>query len=313
VKRLSLLLAMVMVTSLVFTVSCVDREVQVTETYYETEYREEVTDLTPQVKWRTNLYGDSTTIDAAANECWSDTPLISYYGYEISTDQYSESHVKVFYSFTGHATLSQDTCLYVHDLTGIGQIVLPTNFEFGEPKLGQYPETWSVRGSVSHRKLKQYDYIPTPQEKEWLEYYHSIVGTSDISGPCQPERARRLLASASFSLWPSPTQDMCYKDPEYTPRIGALTDLSVAVLGGAYRYNCSITFDTPKVKEFAIITWTKPGSNIFCACIYPDYALSTFIEISSVQLIRQVPYQVEKQRVVMQTKKVPFWEVIFGK
>jgi hypothetical protein len=28
---------------------------------------------------------------------------------------------------------------------------------------------------------------------------------------------------------------------------------------------------------------------------------------------RQVPYQVEKQRTVMQTKKVPFWEVVFSK
>jgi hypothetical protein len=43
--------------------------------------------------------------------------------------------------------------------------------------------------------------------------------------------------------------------------------------------------------------------------------------IEKVQLIwseevtkeRQVPYQVEKQRTVMTTEKVPFWGAIFGK
>ncbi len=307
-KKLSLLLAMVMVTSLVFTVSCVSKEVPVTETYYETQYGEGVTDLTPQVEWHANLYGDSTTMDAAVKECRSFTPLISYYGYEMSTDLRSASHVKVLYSYTGFERLFSNSYLYVHDLTGIGQIVLPTNFEFGSPKPEKYQKTRSWKGAMVHRELDDYNYIPTPQEQEWLENYHSIVGTSDLQWACPPEKARCLLAS--FSFW-SNTQDMCYVDPGYTPHSGGLTDLGVAVLGLVYKYNCSITFDTSKVKEFAIVTRTMPASNIFCTAP-PDYAFSTSMEISSVQLIRQVPYQVEKQRVVMQTKKVPFWEAIFG-
>lgn len=308
-KRLSLLFALVLATCLVFTVSCVGKQVPVTETYYETEYRPitGTLDLTPQVKWCTNLYGDSTDMEAATGNCWTFTPMISYYGYEISTDQHSESHVKVFYSYIGPGPFHPlRTYLYVHDLTGVGQIVLPTDFELGQSS-GQYQKTRSIGAALVHREgIESYKYVPTLQEQEWLKWYHSIVGTSDISWPCLPEKARRLLASFS-------TPDMCYIDPGYTPRSGGLTDAGVALLGPSYKYNCSITFDTSKVKEFAIITRTEPGSNIFCTSL-PDDALSTFIEVSSVQLIWTdiVTEKVEKQRTVTQTKKVPFWEAIFG-
>ncbi len=92
-----------MIACLVFTVSCVSKEVPVTETYYETEYKvdkkEGVIDLVPKIKWHANLYGDIMYADATG-KCSGFTPVISYYGYEIDISQYSKSNIKVSYSFT---------------------------------------------------------------------------------------------------------------------------------------------------------------------------------------------------------------------
>lgn len=303
-KKISLFLSVIIITSLVFTVSCVSKEVPVTETYSETEYKidktEGVNDLAPRIKWYANLYGDALTGDPATGKCTGYTPVISYYGYEIGTSQYSKSNIEVFYSFTGNANLSgQQTCLYVHDLTGIGQIVLPTNFEFG--KSLQYK-------TENLKDLKVAIYIPTPEEQKWLESYHSIVGMGDIQASIPAEKALHLLASFS-----PVQQDMCGVDTKYTPNNGGLTDLGVAALGMVYRYKCSITFDVSKVKEFAIITRTKASYNPALCTGELAHAFRSTIEISNVQLLWtneiQTPYEVERQRTVMQTKKVPFWEV----
>jgi hypothetical protein len=73
-----------------------------------------------------------------------------------------------------------------------------------------------------------------------------------------------------------------------------------------------ISFDTKGVKEFAILanTWNVHAI-ISVKLVWSD----DIIEKRTVTKERQVPYevpvQVEKQRTVMQTKKVPFWEAIF--
>jgi hypothetical protein len=75
----------------------------------------------------------------------------------------------------------------------------------------------------------------------------------------------------------------------------------------------SITFDAKGIKEFAIVINVEPE-------IRPPNVNLTWsddiIEKRTVTKERQVPYevpvQVEKQRTVMQTKKIPFWGVIFG-
>jgi hypothetical protein len=285
--------------------------VPVTETYYETEYRTEtyttteyvavntkggVVDLTPNKQWR-EILKDRTSILS---------PFTSYYGYNISTIQHSKQNIKIVYSYTGllipvsnflpnGTGIVNGTALYIHNLTGIGQITLPTNFKFG--KQGQWTnidlEDIGLTGTY-------YNYIPTTQEQKWLEGYYSKVGTPDTP---------KLL------LTPTTGQFTFYEDPNYIPRRNGLTTLGVALLGEIHKYNCSIVVDAQGVEDFAIITQTMK-SDI-------SSPLSTSIEIQSVQLIqlaieektvtreRQVPYQVEKQRTVMQTKKVPFWEAIF--
>lgn len=291
-SKLSAFVGMVVAISLVSTVSCVNKAVPVTETYYDTEYKTEyrtetytetediivekkegITSLTPKVKWQAQLYGGWYI--AAPGKRMGGLPVVSYYGYDISADQHSESHVKITYSYTG--LIPHETYLYVHELKGVGQIVLPTNFVFGQS--GQYGQTGRTGG------WDHYEYAQTPQEREWLEGYHSIVGA--------PGEPKRLLAS--YEPGKTTTQDACE--------------------------DCCIKFDAQGVKEFAIITRTESVAGIF----------KTVIKISSVQVIwtdvitekrtvtkeRQVPHevavQVEKQRTVTETKKVPFWEAIFGR
>jgi hypothetical protein len=235
----SLLVSMVVAISLVFTVSCVNKEVPVTETYYETEYKTE---------YRTETY--TTTEDVVVRTSEGKTYLTPiskgyagiyfkgvgsedtgtyYYSYEIDTSKHTRSQVKI---------MGQGR---VYDLTGVGQIS-PSPTVIGEGGL-----------------------VSTPEEQAWLDNLNAIL--------TNPER----------------------------------------ILGYSTGQVGEISFDAKGIKEFAILanTWNA-------------YAISSvrlvwsddIIEKRTVTKERQVPYevpvQVEKQRTVMQTKKVPFWEVIFG-
>ena len=95
---------------------------------------------------------------------------------------------------------------------------------------------------------------------------------------------------------------------------GALI-LSDANLGGQIH---TLTFDASNMKIFEII-FIAQGA-------YTCYSIDGLIELSVKELWtdeetkqkvvtkeRQVPFQVEKQRLITKTKKVPIWELIFGK
>jgi hypothetical protein len=133
-KRLSLFLGILIIISLVFTVSCVTKEIPVTETYYETEYKtetytetenvvvktlEEKVRLDPVDRWQTNLYflpGGASPGKLAFPSVYE---LTYYYGYEITSAEHSRSRVEInFYS----SALRQEGEIRVIDLTGAGQI-----------------------------------------------------------------------------------------------------------------------------------------------------------------------------------------------
>ncbi len=121
----SLFLGIIISVSFVFTVSCVSKEVPVTETYFQTEYMYEYKTETytatedvvidtsegrtypsPVKKWQANLYF------AGAG---SGTGM-KYYGYEIDTGKHTRSEVKITLSEIGEGFIM------VIDLTGLGQI-----------------------------------------------------------------------------------------------------------------------------------------------------------------------------------------------
>lgn len=254
-KKLSLLF--VMVTCLVFTISCVSKEVPVTETYFETEYKTETyteigekheEDLQPvRAPWRGWFYFEGN--DKTSNELNKLLLGTFYRGYEIST-VHPQSQIRIILS---QAASSNPWIMRVYDLTGVGQIPPP-------------PERGAGEGKTSYNFEKGVmEYISSPREQEFLANLNAV-----ITDP------KRVMLSTRWDLPP---------------------------------HLLSFVVNATGVKEFAIMT----SSNVEIS-FYDRQDL-----IGKVQLIwrdevtkeRQVPYQVEKQRTVIQTNKVPFWEVIF--
>ncbi|MBM3120011.1 MAG: hypothetical protein FJ006_10795 [Chloroflexi bacterium] len=310
-KKLSLVFPFCIIACLVFSVSCVSKEVPVIETYYQTEYRtEKYTELTdvvvdrkegmtipqPTVKWWSHLYGDRYVVDTTTGSSVRVFPTISYYGYDMSKHQHSENHIEIRYSYSGmRVGFPFSWHLRAFDLTDVGQIFLPTDFELGQS--GQYEKTKSIHGAFD-----LYEYKPTQQETAWLGTFHSAVGEPDDSAVAQVSwTIPAILLSSAFTKSDG----------------NELTTLGRAIFGVPVKENRSITLDAQGIREFAIIAQTLSSAGVF----------SSAIELQSVHLVwsdvvsekrpvtkeRQVPVQVEKQRTVMQTKKVPFWEAVSGK
>jgi hypothetical protein len=245
-KKLTLLFPFVMIICLVFSVSCVSKQVEVTETYYETKYRtetytevgEEQRDyLTP--KWTRYAFVYFTNLE------WAKAGAESYFdGYEISTAKLSKSQARLILS-----NLSQGPPwgIQVINLTGVGKLPLPP------------PRDPLQEKTVYEKEVRKI--TTAPEFQEWFDNLNAIV--------TDPKHF------ISFT-----------RSDEHTGR-----DIIVDVTG---------------VEEFMV--WT---------CV--PMLMSPIIE--KVQLIwseevtkeRQVPYQVEKQRTVTTTEKVPIWEAIFGK
>jgi hypothetical protein len=250
-KKLSLLVTPSIIICLVFTVSCISREVPVTETYYETEYKTEYKTetytetedvvvntsegkmyLTAITNWHANIY--FTTAGSGAGGTY-------YYGYEIDTSKHTRSQVKVI------ASSATPVYIGVYDLTGVGQVPpMPTtlaNWRENDPKTGGL---WM-----------------TPEEQTWLDNLNAIM--------TNPER----------------------------------------VLGSSGPGD-EISFDAKGIKEFAILanTWNvHPISSV--QLVWSNDITEEQTVTKEKQVPYEVPVQVEKQRTVMQTKKVPFWEAIF--
>jgi hypothetical protein len=239
-----LFVSLVVAISLVFTVSCVTKDVPVTETYYETEYRTEsyievvgcqADYLTPKRTWNSAMSFNAFE--------WGQQMLGTYYlGYEITTGKHSPSVVALK---LGSAT--SPWVIQVIDLTGVGQLSPP-------PPRDPLKEKVVYENGV--KKI-----TAVPEFQEWLDNLNTIS--------TDPERC------LCFTMY-----------DQYTGR--------------------EIVVDVTGVDEFAIILNTSST----WGAIIEKVQLIWFNEITKE---RQVPYQVEKQRTVMQTEKVPFWEVFFGK
>ena len=73
-----------------------------------------------------------------------------------------------------------------------------------------------------------------------------------------------------------------------------------------------ITFDTEGIEEFAILvnSWNERAVSSV-RLVWSDDIIEQRTVTKELQVPYEVPVQVEKQRTVMQTQKVPFWEAIF--
>jgi hypothetical protein len=237
-----LLIIMVVAISLVFTVSCVTKEVPVTETYYETEYR---TESYVEIGYEESEYIEpewtrQAFVGLKALE-WVKTGYAQSFfdGYDISLAKDSVSQVELKL----RSDASPHWGILVVNLTGLGPISAPPGRSAVEEK---------VVFEGGERKI-----IAAPAVEEWLANLNAIV--------TDPNRILNFTRS-----------------DQYTSQ--------------------NITVVTTGADQFMI--WS---------CV-PQLAYSP---VERVQLIwqskvtkeRQVPYQVEKQRTVTKTEKVPFWEL----
>jgi hypothetical protein len=244
-KGLTILGGIVLVPFLILIASCVSRDVPVTETYYETEYRtesyievgeEQQVYLVPERMWHSTTY----FLDLERGQQLLGT---YYFGYKISTGKHSLSQVTL--------KLGSDPSFWaiaVIDLTGVGQLPPP-------------PPRDPLQEKVVWEK-EVMKFTTAPEFQEWFDNYNAIVTGSKC-----------LLALKGCLI----------RSDQHTGR-----DIVVATTG---------------VDEFAILLNTSTPNSII-----KKVQLMWFDEVTKE---RQIPYQVEKQRTVMQTKKVPFWEVIF--
>jgi hypothetical protein len=250
-KKLNLLATLSIIICLVPTASCVSKEMPVTETYYETEYRTEsytttedavinikegVTDLVPTKQWWENWFIDIDNYRITPYRGILTKYTTKYYGYDLRQNQHSKSQIKI----TCQPPVAIYGSLAIFDLSDTGQV---SSYAMGQGEWGE-------------------------EEQE------NIFGT--LRSWCAPENL-----------------------------------LNTCVIGNKTGYVGY--FDSENIEQFAIVL------------SYMSLAAYASIEPPSVQLIwadqtiekktvtkeRQVPYQVERQRTVTQTKKVPFWEVIF--
>jgi hypothetical protein len=251
-RGLILFLILFIVSLLIVNISCISKEMPVTETYYETEYRTEYkteiytttedvvvktteskTYIYPILKWQTGLY---------FSRVGSGIGMSYYYGYEISAAEHSTIKVEVSIS---QSALKQTGGIGIYDLTGLGQIPnAPATTQMGTYKSGIY--------------------VPPPVIQEWLDRVNSVLTNS--------------------------TRTLSYLDTKT----------------GADR----IVFDAKGIKEFCILanTWNaQPISSV--QLVWADDIIEPRTVSKEKEVPYKVPYQVEKQRTVIQTKKIPFWEV----
>jgi hypothetical protein len=164
--RLSLFLSIVIVISFAFSISCVSKQIPVTETYYVTEnkieYKTETYTTTENVvikttegqmylepiqKWQTGIY---------LRRVGSGTGMSYYYGYDISTEQHSRVRVEINIL---QDALGRTGGIIVCDLTGFGQI----------PHAPETNRPGNLENGV---------YVPPPALQAWLDNLNSVLTDS---------------------------------------------------------------------------------------------------------------------------------------
>lgn len=266
-----IVLIFLIVISLVFIVSCVSKEIPVTETYYEngyrTEYKTETYTATEDVVVKTTEGSSLLSAKSEWQTTWvyliqSGAYSMRYYGYDISTQNHSRSQVQI--SFRIDPQLNKGA-IEVIDLTDAcsDENIPNASWVFGkELTQGNTPVFIPAEGC---QFLAPHSIGRGGDPKTWVMNFNALAN--------EPTRLIRYVSIDSS------------KDDK-------------------------ISFDAKGVKEFAIFASVEPQ-------LTPPNVKLTWsddvIEKKTVTKERQVPYQVpiqvEKQRVITKTEKVPIWEV----
>ena len=270
---LSLFLSIILVISLVFVISCVTKEVPVTETYYETEYRTEN---------RTETY--TTTEDVVVKTIEGSNTLSAKSQWRTNWVYIGDQNIGYFTDYYGYDISAQE-----HTFSSI------------QISLGVIPQL--NKGQIEVIDLTDACFDKNIPNAGWLFGKESTQRTTVFI----PTEGCQLLAPHSIGNGGDPKT--------WIMGFNALVNEPGRILGtfsiGLNKGN-NIMFGIKGVKEFAILACVEPELR------QPDVKLiwsDDIIEKQTVtkerQVSYQVPVQVEKQRTVLQTTKVPFWVAIF--
>jgi hypothetical protein len=293
-KKLGLLF--VMVISLVFTVSCVSKEVPVTENYYETEYRTETYTTTEEYQIKTP---HSTTI-YQFDGYYNDLFVLLLFN--------KDSDGNIHWARVSPGTSFPDIKTFKPELKGQNnRISIEVTGLYGGNPLQVYLDS----GRDSEATKLGFKPLPLPNiTRDVFKRALPLVPNFWIDS---------LIAWDAFGYGDNNTIksgvqveniiNYEIKMPDGTTEKYTTTEKSIEFL-----------LDEMFLKEqWSLITimWEGPTSmlweghnpeiNMVTNYIWDDVSLNT----REVTKYRELPEQVEKQRTVMQTKKVPFWEAIF--
>lgn len=327
-KMKKLGLVFVMVTSFVFTVSCVNKDMPVTETYYETEYRTETytdivngeDELIPENHWYCENLVISEQSTASEN---SSLPSLGK-----STTSIDFSKIMQSLTFTGTRSFAEVWYLgYKLPQHSSSKVVIQTwEKEIREaetptlfaPPLSPYND--GKNEMVSAYDVTSIGHIAKPPfDKPLYVVYYDVHYPWEKSAPrlnvypYEEQQFNEWLNRVNVQLKTShlDTQFDCSKRENIAGYIGRCLETPKE----------TYEFDTTGVENLAIIIAGREyrGKGEDFTSILREPLLGDPWPIKSIRLIwadeipkqHQVPYQVEKQRTVMQTQKAPFWEAIF--
>ena len=272
-KRLGLL--SVVAITLVFIVSCVSKEVPVTEIYYETEYRQESYTVLEQTPHSTTLMQISEenlgeiylflfNMDNSGNIYWA---RVTYRGFsDIKTFKPEGSGQNHRVSIAGPKDCGCSQVEYTlligrsaeAIVAGFRPIESPLEKQLGTTQQKAHYRSWIEKEGPS------------------IQYFQALQITGYSSGP---QEGFGMLGDSNVEF----SFDKMFKKDGW-----ALIEINpqYATKYGLCGLGCSLTTSI--------------------SYVYDDIGKES-------TKYREVPVQVQKQRTVTQTKKIPFWEAIFSK
>jgi hypothetical protein len=262
-KKLILLVSFIMIICLVLSVSCVSKEVPVTETYYETEYRQEPYTTTESYEHKISHEGDNLLSKSGGGETY------------IMLNRVGDRSIKwaIVTASTQYASIRS---LAIQP-SGKNQRI-------------------SVSLSESNPKKLLSAIMMNSRSPEGIK-----LGFK--SKPLPANYA--AMASNCQRAFPFMTSSQC----EESVIGGAASQFGFTGSAKTVINASSADFlfdDLFNVSGWALID-IMSGSSYSVDYVWDEVQMET----KEVTKYRDIPVQVEKQRTVTETKKVPFWEAIF--
>jgi len=294
-KKLGLLF--VVVISLVFTASCVSKEVPMTETYYETELKTENSidtvngedELHPEIDWYCeNLIMEQKVVSLPIG---SSLEGIWYLGYKLPQHNASKIVIKTVSTTPEARKRALENVFFSYEMVSAYDM---TNTEhIAKPPFDKavYTVYHHFGGEYAHPSRSLYPY-QEEEMNEWLDMFNARLANNSELGTQFSCYRRELSPGIGVSVWECDTA-------EYEFDTTGVRILAIIIAGGGYYgQNEQLALEHASYGFVSSESIEYPWPVISIKLIWSDEVTEQ----------REVPYQVEKQRTIMQTKKVPFWE-----